>query len=341
MTFAVICCIIGSFMMAVTESYTVLAVGRFLQGFGSAFGFVGALKLATIWLPSERFAFFSGMCCMGGFFGAAIGQIGLNYLVEQFGFTVMGLFITVAFIMFLGLQPKKSATDVVHPPVTFKQMMKQFGQIMKKPNLWVAGLLSCFIFFPTDVFAALWGRAYILAIHPDFTISQASTASAMIFIGWGIGSPLMGYISDRMNRRMPLLVLGALGSTVLATVALYYDALNFYQLCAVYVAFGIFSSAQILTFAVAVDLCPPNLAGTALAFVNTFSMIPGLIFQSGMGYLLDLSRDGRVDATGNLLYVADDYRQAFMIIPVLLGLAFLLCFVGLKGETKLVRKHSK
>jgi sugar phosphate permease len=298
-------------------------------------------------LPSDRFAFFSGMCCMGGFFGAAIGQIGLNYMVEQVGwrqsieiFTVFGLFITVAFIMFLGLKPKKSMCDSLNTKTTFKDMMKQFGQIMKKSNLWLAGVVSSLMFFPTSVFAALWGKTYIQAIHPDFTPAQASMTSAMIFIGWGLGSPLQGYISDRLNRRMPLLLIGSLFACLLAVLALYNPHLNFYTLCTVFVLFGMFSSSQILTFSVARDLCTASLAGTAIAFINTLAMVPGLVFQSGMGYILDLQRDGRVDAAGDPLYLADDYRNAFIIIPILLGIAFILNAIGYINEKKMKKGSS-
>jgi len=347
MTFAVICCIIGSFMMAVTDSYTVVGIGRYLQGFGSAFGFVGALKLATIWLPTKRFAFFSGMCCMGGFFGAAIGQIGLNYMVERTGwresieiFTVFGLFITVAFIMFLGLHPKNTTCESLNTKTTLVQMMKQFGHIMKKGNLWLAGIVSSLMFFPTSVFAALWGKTYIQAIHPDFTATQASMTSAMIFIGWGLGSPLQGYLSDRLNRRMPLLLLGSFCAAILAGVALYNASLNFYAVCIVFILFGMFSSAQILTFSVARDLCTASLAGTAVAFINTLAMVPGLVFQSGMGYILDIQRNGRVDALGEPLYLAQDYRNAFIIIPILLTIACVLCMIGFKNERQLKKMQA-
>ncbi len=39
------------------------------------------------------------------------------------------------------------------------------------------------------------------------------TASALIgaiFIGWGVGGPLFGFLSDRLRRRKPILIFSAL-----------------------------------------------------------------------------------------------------------------------------------
>jgi len=346
MVFAVICCSVGSFMMAVSHDLTIVSIGRFLQGFGSAFGFVGALKLAAIWLPLERFAFFSGLCCMGGFFGAAFGIVGLNYLVELVGwresielFTIMGVFIAIAFVIFLGIKPHKIHCASLHKEVTLIEMLCQFGNIMKQPNLWIAGLISFLMFLPTSVFAALWGQTYISELHPDFTTTQAGLTSAMIFIGWGLGAPVQGYLSDRFNNRIGLIIFGAAFSTLFALIAMYVASLNFIVLCITFILFGMASSVQVLTFAMARDLCTASLAGTAIAFVNTLAMLGGMIFQGGVGYLLDLSRGGRVDELGAPLYLIADYQKAFLIIPVALALAFLLGLVGIRGERAIKAKQ--
>ena len=57
LTAACAACAVGSYLFASSGHLSVAGVGRFLVGFGSAFAFVGVLKLATIWLPKERFAF--------------------------------------------------------------------------------------------------------------------------------------------------------------------------------------------------------------------------------------------------------------------------------------------
>ena len=51
---ACLCSVLGTYMFAGSHSIIIAQIGRFLIGFGAAFAFVGALKLATIWLPIYR-----------------------------------------------------------------------------------------------------------------------------------------------------------------------------------------------------------------------------------------------------------------------------------------------
>ena len=56
-----------------------------MVGFGSAFAFVGVLKLATIWLPPDRFALVSGLAMALGQVGAILGNLALTSLVVHQG----------------------------------------------------------------------------------------------------------------------------------------------------------------------------------------------------------------------------------------------------------------
>jgi len=74
LTIATLCCVAGSLLFAATPILFVAEMGRFLIGFGSAFAFVGVMKLATIWLPRRYFAMFAGLATSMGMIGAIIGD---------------------------------------------------------------------------------------------------------------------------------------------------------------------------------------------------------------------------------------------------------------------------
>ncbi len=84
-TLACLICVIGIFMFAGTTDFWIAAAGRFLVGFGSAFAFVGVLKLATIWLPENKLAMVSGLASALGTIGAMIGDNLLGGLVIKVG----------------------------------------------------------------------------------------------------------------------------------------------------------------------------------------------------------------------------------------------------------------
>jgi MFS family permease len=85
LTFAIVVCTLGNLIFGTTHSVWLAGIGRFLIGFGSAFAFVGALKLAAIWLPLNRFATFAGIVGGVAMIGAMIGDMGLTSLVQHIG----------------------------------------------------------------------------------------------------------------------------------------------------------------------------------------------------------------------------------------------------------------
>jgi len=336
LSLAVLCCTIGTLLMATTHNYTLAATGRFLQGFGSAFGFVGALKLAAIWLPAERFAFFSGSCASLGFFGAAFGDILLTQMVETLGwrtaiqnFAIAGFALTIVFWIFLRLQPRHATplnilnnTKREDTTLSFREALKHLKYIIKQRYIWVAGILSSLMFLPTSVFAALWGIPYLQALH-HYSGVQAALATSMIFIGWGIGAPIQGYISDYLKNRIKVIGMGALVACITSIIVLYSPNMSFGMTCALFVIFGIFSSVQVLTFAMARDLCSPKIAGMAIAFVNTLAMIGGMIFQRGVGEILDWSWSG-IMMHGERVYRIQDYEHAVSVIPICLAISSII-----------------
>ena len=339
LSLAVLCCTIGTLLMATTHSYTIAAIGRFLQGFGSAFGFVGALKLAAMWLPAERFAFFSGSCASLGFFGAAFGEILLTQMVESLGwrasiqnFAIAGFVLTIVFWIFLRLRPQHDTPlhPTAHPErkestLSFSDALKHLKHIVKQRYIWVAGVLSSLMFLPTSVFAALWGIPYLQALH-HYSSTQAALATSMIFIGWGIGAPIQGYISDYLKNRIKVIGVGAFIACIVSVFVLYSASMSFVMTCTLFIIFGIFSSVQVLTFSMARDLCSPKIAGMAIAFVNTLAMIGGMVFQRGVGEILDWSWSGLM-VHGERVYRIQDYEHAVAVIPICLAISAVIAFV--------------
>ena len=94
-----------------------------------------------------------------------------------------------------------------------------------------------------------------------------------------------------------------------------------------------------LTFAMARDLCPPQVAGMAIAFVNTLSMMGGTFFQRGVGQILDWSWSGLI-VNGQRVYRVSDYEHAVAIVPICLGIATLISLVVSEKKVRKFRHDS-
>lgn len=331
LTGAVACCFVGTYVFATASNYYMADAGRFLQGFGSAFAYVGALKLASMWLPAERFGFFAGLTTSLGFWGAAFGEVVLSELMQIMTwrtaleiFTLFGLVLGALFWLCMSKKVRAAAPRHANMrPLSLKDYWMQFFIVIKQPRIWVAGVISALIYLPTTVFAELWGIPYLEKLH-HYTPDQAAIASSMIFVGWAIGAPIQGYISDYFGTRLRVIMFGALIAFLVSLWVLYSPTLPYIGLCALFIVFGLFSSSQVLTFAIARDLTNHRIVGMTVAFVNALTMLSGLFFQSFVGKVLDWSWTGAHSSDGARVYTIVAYEHAVAVVPAALLLAAII-----------------
>lgn len=326
---SILLCALGCALMGMSDMLWLAVIGRFMQGLGSAFAFVSALKIAAIWLPENRFAWYTGINNTVGFLFAGIfGEVALNRLLMVISWQMV-FFVLAGIGVLLGLglwvlmrhESNNRTTSSDNTP-TFQQSVTYFLRIVKVPSIWLSGLIAALLFLPTSVFASLWGIPYLEKLH-HYSSNEAAFANSMIFVGWALGASVVGYVSDRLGQRALLIRLGSLIAFGLACVLLYVKALNYVSVSVLFVVFGMASSVEILTFVLARDYSPHKHAiGTAIAFVNMLSMVGGLVFQGGLGKLLDLHLAGRVHH-GIHYYSLNDFQHAIIIIPLSLLLAFI------------------
>ena len=213
-------------MFAGTNVFWVAATGRFLVGFGSAFAFVGVLKLATIWLPENKLAMVSGMAAALGTIGAMIGDNVLGSLVIKIGWretvNLTAYFgIGLIFVLWFGRRDKKSHQRRSGTVDNFRKSMIDLGIIARNKQIWINGMFGCLVYLPTTVFAELWGIPYLKHAH-GLSQPSADFVNSLLFLGFTVGAPLMGYISDRLKRRKLPMLFGATGAGIVMMMVLYF-----------------------------------------------------------------------------------------------------------------------
>jgi MFS family permease len=350
LTLACLICVMGTFLFTSTSSFWVAASGRFLVGLGSAFAFVGVLKLATIWLPENRLAMVSGMTAALGTIGAMLGDNFLEIFIEKFGW-VKTLNLTAAFgillmfVLWAGVHDRKGRHRQSGTVSTFKKGFTDLGIIARNKQIWVNGMYGCLVYLPTTVFAELWGIPYLRHAH-NMSAHGAGLANSLLFLGFTIGAPLMGYISDRMARRKFPMFLGAMGAGIIMLIILYMPGLTETNIQILMFALGLLYSAQAIVFAVGRELSPGEAAGTAMAITNMIVMLGAMILQPLVGDLLDFSLAARTAGAGvteaivdnvHKLYTVGDYQFALAFIPIGIFIAAILTFF-LKETYALVDK---
>lgn len=336
LTFACIVCVVGTYLFASSDSLFIAGLGRFLVGFGSAFAFVGVLKLATIWLPPDKLGMVSGLSAALGTVGAMIGDNALGVMVTNVGWqstinitAVVGVFLAIVLWFFLkdGADDSEASHGTTE---SFSHAFEDLVRILKNKQIWINGLYGCFVYLPTTVVAELWGIPYLQHAH-HISHSSADLGNSLLFLGFTCGAPLMGFFSDRIhNRRRPMRI-GALGAFTSMMIILYIPGLSMGMLYALLFITGLFYSAQAIVFAVARELSPDEAGGTAIATTNMVVMLGGMLLQPLVGWLLDYS--DRITHPANLdlmqqagdhtaFYATVDYQFALALVPIGIFLAY-------------------
>lgn len=327
LTLAAFFCSLGTLLFALTHSLMIASLARFAVGFGSAFAFVGILKLAYSWFPSIHFATITGLTITLGTLGAAFGGTLTGWLVEIWGwrmvetaFGFLGILLIPSLWFFIKDSPK--STD---PLFTFSQLKQGILLLIKQPQLWINAIIACLLFIPTSVFSELWGPSYLMAVH-DLELGPATTIISLTFFGWAIGAPISGFLSQKMGKRKPLLIFACIASFCLLYCILYISGLSATILGVLLFCLGLASSPQILVFAIAEEQSNTKLSGTLFAFNNFIIMLGGVIFQPLIGELLDSlkARETSEMLSPMTVYSATNYQLTMGILPLVVLVAFIL-----------------
>lgn len=330
---AIIACTVGSYIFGTATTLSIAAIGRLLIGFGSAFAFVCALKLAASWLPHRFFALFVGLTTTLGMIGAMAGDTILSSLVHTMGFkqtinigTIIGVVLIPLIWLIIRDQPKIAATPttISKTKLPYHETFIGFIKILKNPQMWCNGLIGCLMYLALSLFAELWGIPFLTTVY-KLAPHDAGIACSMVFLGWLVGSPLIGLISDITRSRKFPIALGCLSSAILISLIIYLPQMHLSVLYLLLFLFGIFSSFEILCFAISSENSPKQLIATASAFTNLLIMVGGIIFQPMIGKILDAMWSG--ESINNIrVYSLTNYQLALSILPIAFLLGFILTF---------------
>lgn len=318
MTAALLLCAFGSFFFASTDSVVTASLGRFLIGIGSAFSFIGVLVLLSRWFPPQHFAILAGIAQLMSSVGAMFGEAPLAALIDQIGwrqasFLLAGVGILLALLLWTFIRDYPHQPTQSLPTRSFKEEWRRLLEVCKHSYTWLTGAYAFSIWTPIAVFAALWGVPFLQAKY-DVSVVVASSLCSMIWLGIGIGSPLLGWVSDRFNSRRLALVSSSVFGLIATLILLYMPNVSLGWMYAVLFMLGFGAGGQTVSFAVVTDNNPAHLVGTASGFNNLSVLVGGAIFQPLVGIILHRSTEWHL--VNNVpIYSIASYQKALLVMP--------------------------
>ena len=309
---------VGALLFASGNS-AAASVGRLLQGAGGVFALVGAAYIATTNFPASRAATLIGATQMFGMAGGSAGQFVVGPMIARdvswssfwiaMGFA--GLAISVLLYVLLPTPPAADRRDD-----WLKSAGRGMATVFRNPQSILCGVIAGLLFIPTTIFDMVWGVRYLQDAR-GFDYAEAVIRSSTVPLGWIIGCPLLGFISDRLGRRKPVIVAGAV--VLMACLAwILYGPTDVLPPYIVGIVTGLASGAAMLPYTVIKEANPPELSGTSTGVVNflnfTFSALLGPVFAS----MLMTVSGGAAQMT------LEHYQTAFVALLYGVGVAIVL-----------------
>ncbi|WP_342648534.1 MFS transporter [Mucilaginibacter sp. CSA2-8R] len=298
---------LGCLLFAISNLFTG-NVARMLQGAGSAFAFPGCVYLASKGFSPRSLATAIGFTQCLGMLGGTAGQWAVGPMIHGglilqaywLGAGVISLLLCV-WLFLITPQEQVLSADTAAAKGNWLQPYKiVFSNIQS----YLCGLVSGLLFAPTTVFIMIWG---VLFFQHDrgFNFSQAAMISAMVPMGWVIGCPLLGWLSDLLGSRKMVILGGCTLMIVSLLQLLYLPALLPAHLSMLFMGVG--SGAAMIPYSIIKEVNPDEVKGSATGAINfiTFGVtsILGPVFASRFGKTLTTSANhaAHFNATGLFL----------------------------------------
>ncbi len=336
---AAMVCGIGCIIFSYAPDLVSAGIGRGLIGMGSAFAFVGAIYIATVWFPPKQLGMIAGITTAVGMIGEVIGQVPVADLVKEFTWRdvvlwsgVVGIGIGIFMMLVIPRRPTWFDERFKNDSTAKESPIRKLGTIFRNPQIWIIGSLSAILYLPLSVIAALWGTTY-LEKTMDIGVKDASMCMSLLAIGWLIGCPLFGKTSDKYrNRKIPLLI-GSIGGFITMSLFLLAEDMSITTMLALMFVMGFVTSSQTLAFAFAIEINPRSMAATAVSACNFLTMLAAAALQNAVGYILDaISGAGsKTKASDSSIPYSDvsatDFMWAIAVMPALFLISIILCFL--------------
>lgn len=313
--------------------------GFVLQAIGAIFAFIGSSYVAARYLPGRMLAMFLGLTQCLGMAGAAFGTKPVNMLIDPAGsFHVNWQYVWVGFavggfvlaVLTLLVMPREQGDSPSHHgPLSLSSVLHPFRIVFGNVQSWLAGIIGGLLFIPTTIGALVWATSFL---HNGQHLSMAVAASdaSMVPIGWVIGCPLLGYISDSIGLRKPVLIGGALVMLAAGAAAVFLpeDAFPRYL---VPLALGIGSGAAMIPFTMIKEANPSEVKGTAAGVMNFLVFVVTGILSPFISRLMVPSSDNPL--------TLHDFQMG--LLPLICGMVLAIVLSFVIRETGSNRKPAK
>lgn len=323
---AMLMCVLSTFWLAHSESYYVALLCRFMTGIGSAFCFLGPVRIASRWFPPKRMALVTGAIVTMAMTGGMVAQYPLTKLVVEYGWrdslSYVG-WLGAVMIAFMAFVIKDRPDGSQKPAILHSSMLATAKKAYFNPQTLRAALFTSLMNMAVAVFGAMMGTLYLIQ-RLGISKEQAAMVNSMLFLGAIIGGPLIGWCSDKLGLRVLPMKIGVIAA-LLTILAILYVPASLPVMALLFFLLGFFTAAQVISYALVAESNPPAITATALSLISILTQGGYIVYQNLFSYTLMWHGEMSM-VNGAPVYSYGDYQAAALIIPAGLSLALWAVF---------------
>jgi MFS family permease len=223
----------------------------------------------------------------GGFAGTfVIGPLlerGMSWQSVWLFLGISGLLIgVVLFVSTPAVKAQATAGGVL------RSFISPYRVVFRNSQSYLCGIISGLLFAPTTIGAMTWGVSFFQKDR-GLTYHNAVTTASLITMGWVVGCPVLGWFSDRLGRRKPVLLIGIIAMICMMLQMIFLPAILPVSISCFLFGFG--SGAAMIPYSIIKEVNPDEVKGSATGGMNfmTFgvSALIGPVFGKlfGPGFL--------------------------------------------------------
>jgi sugar phosphate permease len=315
----------GSILFGLAPDFATASWGRFLVGLGVSVVFIGLMKTNAVWFSERQYGRIGGLTLLLGNLGSIMAAGPLALLLVEVSwrsvFVSAGI-VSIAFAVLTLILVRNRPEDAGFPsireqeglpshPARDQHWLRDLREVMTTravwPGFWVNfGLTGCFL-----AFAGLWAVPLMRDLH-GLDRAGASLYTTVTLAAFAIGAFKVGWISDRIGRRHPVIIAGTALSCLawLALILLPWGP--GWSGLLIFTVLGLTAGGNVVVYAAAKEVLPARVAGMAIALVNTGLFLGAAVMQPAFGWVLDLTWDGAL-REGVRLYGRADYLNGLWL----------------------------
>lgn len=260
----------GNVIISYSDNLIVYTLSNFIQGVGASFAFIAAAVLISQWFSGKIFPILFGLtqtlsCILAGvihyYFTVMLTTHTWNEIYQ--GLAVFGFVLLVLTLI------------IVKSPVGYKRaanisLIKSLAIVLSNKQIWLCSIAAATSFGMLLAYAGFW----YVRIQAYYSVEnlQAVIISGMVFFGIGIGTPMLGWISNIVKSRVMVIHVTLCIGVMALLLGIYLPHFNIDTLIIIKVVsflIGFFLSGSMLFYTMVSEFSTNNTRGVAISVLNT------------------------------------------------------------------------